>query len=283
MSSGAPPRLTGMDTSPTTHAPVLTGKNAVLFGASGSVGSALAREFAAQGASVFVSGRRLEPVQQLADAIQRADGVAHAAEVDALNEPAVTAYLDRVRQQAGSIDILFNVMGPQPREFSHGRPTLDVPLEHYLLPLTTLVRSQFITGRAAGRHMVAQGSGVILFLTAIPARGLANAAAIGSAFGAMESLARCLAIDLGPSGVRVVCIRAGGMVDTRTIQQSVDTVARQQSVAREQVLARFEQATLLKRLTTADDTARLAAFLASDQAQSITGAIVNASSGHIMD
>ena len=263
-----------MDTSGTTHAPVLTGKNAVLFGASGSVGSVVAREFAAQGASAFVSGRRLEAVQQLADEIQRADGVAHAAEVDALDEPAVTAYLERVRQQASSIDILLNVMGPQPREFSHGRPTLDVPLEHYLLPLTTLVRSQFITGRAAGRHMVAQGSGVILFLTAIPARGLANAAAIGSAFGAMESLARCLAMDLGPSGVRVVCIRAGGMPDTRTIQQSV---------AREQVLARFEQATLLKRLTTADDTARLAAFLASDQAQSITGAIVNASGGHIMD
>src|ERR687886_84701 len=155
-----------MDTSTTAHSPVLTGKNAVLFGASGSVGSAVAREFAAQGARVFVSGRRLGAVQRLANDIQRADGVAHAAEVDALDEPAVSAYLNGVRQQAGSIDILFNLMGPQPREFSHGRPTLDVPLEHFLLPLTTVVKSQFITGRAAARHMVAQGSGVILFLTA---------------------------------------------------------------------------------------------------------------------
>jgi 3-oxoacyl-[acyl-carrier protein] reductase len=195
----------------------------------------------------------------------------------------VSAYLNEVRQEAGSIDILFNLMGPQPGEFSHGRPTLDVPLEHFLLPLTTVVKSQFITGRAAARHMVAQGSGVILFLTAIPSRGLANVTAIGSAFGAIESLARCLAVDLGPSGVRVVCIRAGGMPDTRTIQQSVDTVARQQAIPREQVLARFEQATLLKRLTTANDTARLAAFLASDHARTITGAIVNASAGHIMD
>src|SRR5919204_1965565 len=190
MSSGAPPRLTAMDTSPTTHAPVLTGKNAVLFGASGSVGSAVAKEFAAQGASVFVSGRRLEAAQQLADEIARADGVAHATEVDALNEPAVTAYLDRVRQQAGSIDILFNVMGPQPHEFSHGRPTLDVPLEHFVLPLTTMLPSQFITARAAARHMLAQGSGVILFLTAIPARGLANVTAIGSAPRAPDTLGR---------------------------------------------------------------------------------------------
>jgi enoyl-[acyl-carrier-protein] reductase (NADH) len=99
----------------------------------------------------------------------------------------------------------------------------------------------------------------------------------------MESLARCLAVDLGPSGVRVVGIRTAAMVDTRTIQQSAERLARKQSVPRDEVLERFAQATLLKRPMIADDTARLAAFLASDGARVMTGTIVNASSGSHLD
>ena len=132
------------------------------------------------------------------------------------------AYLDRVAQEVGSIDILLNVMGPQAKDYGNGTSTMELPLEQFLLPLSTLVPSQFITARAAARHMVRQHSGVILFVTAIPVRGISNATAIGSAFGAMESLLRCLATDLGPAGVRVVGIRSGAMVDTRTIQQSFE-------------------------------------------------------------
>jgi NAD(P)-dependent dehydrogenase (short-subunit alcohol dehydrogenase family) len=160
---------------------------------------------------------------------------------------------------------------------------LELPLEQFLLPLTTLVPSQFITARAAARQMVRQHSGTILFITAVPAHGSPNSSAIGSAFGAMETLLRCLAMDLGPAGVRVVGIRSGAMVETRTIQQSVERVAQALGVSEAQVVSRFEQATLLKSLPTVADTARLAAFLASDSARTITGAIVNASSGSVID
>ena len=122
------------------------------------------------------------------------------------------------------------------------------------------------------------------FVTAIPGRGASpNATAIGSAFGAMESLLRCLAADLGLAGVRVVGIRSGAMVETRTIQQSVENVAHTLGISKEQVVSRFEQGSLLKRLSTVADTARLAAFLASDGARTLTGAIVNASSGSVID
>jgi NAD(P)-dependent dehydrogenase (short-subunit alcohol dehydrogenase family) len=262
---------------------LLAQKHAVIFGAGGAVGTAVARELAAQGATVFLSGRHLDGLEQLVAEIQDFGGTAEAAEVDALNEPEVTAYIDRVAHESGSIDILLNAMGPKPQEFSNGRNTLDLPLEHYVMPLVNLVPSQFITARAAARHMVQQHSGVILFITALPARGQANVSAIGSAFGAMESLARCLAVDLGPSGVRVVGIRSGAMIDTATIQRSLDNAARQLSLPKEQVVSRLEQATLLKRLPVSTDTARLAAFLASDSARAITGAIVNASSGSVMD
>jgi NAD(P)-dependent dehydrogenase (short-subunit alcohol dehydrogenase family) len=262
---------------------LLHNKTALIFGAGGAIGSQVAREFAREGAAVFLSGPHLASVEDVAKEICGSNGTAEAAEVDALSEQAVNAYFARVAQEAGSIDILLNVMGPQPKDYGNGTSTLELPLEQFLLPLTTLVSSQFITARAGARHMVEQRSGVILFVSAIPARGNANVIAIGSAFGAMESLLRCLAVDLGPAGVRVVGIRSGAMVETRTIQQTVENVARLASVSKEQVVSALEQATLLKRLPTVADTARLAAFLASDGARALTGTIVNASSGRVID
>jgi NAD(P)-dependent dehydrogenase (short-subunit alcohol dehydrogenase family) len=266
-----------------TQTALLTQKNAVIFGAGGAVGAAVAREFAAQGATVFLSGRRLSAVEQVVTDIENSGGIAHAAEVDALDERAVQAYLAGMAGEAESIDIVLNAMGPQPKDYGNGTNTLELPLEQFLLPLTTLVPAQFITARATARHMVRQRSGVILFVTAVPARGSLNSSAIGSAFGAMETLLRSLAVDLGPAGVRVVGIRSGAMSETRTIQQSVERVAQSLGVSEAQVVARFEQATLLKRLPTVADTARLAAFLSSDNARTITGAIVNASGGSVID
>jgi enoyl-[acyl-carrier-protein] reductase (NADH) len=131
--------------------------------------------------------------------------------------------------------------------------------------------------------MVRQHQGVILFLTAVPAVRGPGTSAIGSAFGAMESLLRCLTVELGPEGVRVVGIRSGPMVETRTIQQSFEHVAHQLSVDKEQVVAMQEQASPLRSSPTVADTARLAAFLASDWARALTGVIVNGSSGRVTD
>ncbi|MDQ2714243.1 MAG: SDR family oxidoreductase [Chloroflexota bacterium] len=272
-----------MDT-PLTQTPILAHKRAVIFGAGGAVGTAAAKEFAAQGATVFLSGRALEAVEQVAQEIHKDGGVAYAAQVDALDEQAVQAYLDRVAQEGGSIDILLNATGPQPKDYGNGTNTLELPLEQFLLPLTALVPAQFITARAAARHMVRQHSGVILFVTAgLDMTKTPNVTAIGASFGAMEALFRCLAADLGPAGVRVVGIRSGPMAETRTIQQGIERVTNAIGVSQAHVVAQFEQATLLKRLTTAADTARVAAFLASDGARTITGALVNASSGRIID
>lgn len=134
-----------------THTQPLTNKRTVIFGAGGAVWTAVAKEFAAQRAMVFLSGRTLGAVEQVTQEIHQGGGVAYAAQVDALDEQAVNAYLDRVVQEGESIDILLNVMGPQPRDFDNGGNTLELPLEQFLLPLSTLVPSQFITARAALR------------------------------------------------------------------------------------------------------------------------------------
>jgi 3-oxoacyl-[acyl-carrier protein] reductase len=91
------------------------------------------------------------------------------------------------------------------------------------VPLTTLIRSQFVTARAVARHMVQQHSRVMPFVTALPARGPANVRANSPAFGAVESLAGYLT---GPAGVRVVGIHSAAMAGTRTIEWSTENVAR---------------------------------------------------------
>jgi enoyl-[acyl-carrier-protein] reductase (NADH) len=81
----------------------------------------------------------------------------------------------------------------------------------------------------------------------------------------------------------VVGIRSGPMVDTRTIQESYEIAAKRQGITKEQVSSGFEQGSLLKSSSVVDDTAWLAAFLASDAARTITGAIINANSGRVID
>jgi 3-oxoacyl-[acyl-carrier protein] reductase len=200
---------------------LLHDKVVTIFGAGGAIGSQVAREFSKEGATVFLSGRHLSSVESVAREIQASHGKAEAAEVDALNERVVTTYIDNIVKRTGKVDIVFNAMGLQPVDFDHGKSTMELSFEKFMIPVTTYVASNFLTARAAARHMLPRHSGVIIFLTATPAKGVApHAAGVGTAFGAIEALSRCLAAEWSPSGVRVVCIRSGGMYDTNTIQQA---------------------------------------------------------------
>jgi 3-oxoacyl-[acyl-carrier protein] reductase len=261
----------------------LENKTAVIFGAAGEVGSAVVKELAAQGARVFLSGRTKARVQQLAQAISSRGETAAAAEVDALDEDAVISYLDDVVAAAGRIDIMFNAMGPQAVEYRNATSTLELPVEAFMLPMTTIVRSQFITARATARHFVRAGSGVIVFLTATPSQGLANTAAIGAAYGAIESLMRSLAVDLSPLGVRVVCVRPALMTETRVGQQTIELGAQAMGVPKEKMAEIITSRTLLRRSPTLAETAKLVAFVASEEANTLTGAIVNSSCGLVLD
>jgi len=93
-------------------------------------------------------------------------------------------------------------------EYGNTRPVVDLVIEESMIPMNTALRSNFITARAAARQMLKQGSGVIIFLTGSPARPHApGTSGIGAANGAIENLTRTLAIELGPAGVGVVCLR----------------------------------------------------------------------------
>ena len=258
----------------------LDGRVAVIFGAGGATGSQVAREFSKEGASVFLSRRRLPSVERVVKEILTFQGKTQAAEVDALNETAVNAYLEDVINQAGKIDIVFNAMGLQPDEYDNGKATIELSYEKFMIPITTYTASNFLTARSAARHMLARRSGVVIFLTGTPSKGVApNSAAAGTAFGAVEALMRCLATEWSPSGVRVVCIRSGGMFDTNTIQQAFKAMGS----SKEAIWEDMKEGYLLKRMPVVDDTAKIAVFIASDRAKILTGAIINASGGEVLD
>lgn len=263
---------------------LLKGKHAVLFGAGGSFGSVVAREFAAEGADVFLSGRTTSRVEEVASQITAQGGTAHAAVVDAEDPAAVDAYIDGIASEAGSIDIVFNLVGPRLSEYGGGKAATQLGVEEFMAPLVTLVKSQFITSRAAARHMVEQRSGVILFVTGSPARPhTPGATAIGAAFGAIENFTRNLAQDVSPCGVRIVCVRTAATPETRTIQELQASMTASMNIPQEQVFKTLADMTLLKVSPTIADMAKTAAFAASDNARMMTGTVLNSSAGAVID
>ena len=261
------------------NSPILKDKRAVVFGAGGSLGAAVARNFGAEGAEVFLAGRTESTLGAVAHQINDTGGRAHVAVVDALDDTAVGKYLDDVVEQAGGIDVEFNATGPRAAVYAAGAQAIDVSAEQFLAAQLVLT-SQFITARCAARRMVPQGSGVIIFLTGSPSRPhTPGAVAIGAAFGGIENLTRSMALELTGTGVRVVCLRTSANPDSQTIQDVADTIAAGMNITRDQVLGSFADATMLKVSPHTDDTANGAVLLASDLARMMTGTVHNATAG----
>src|SRR5215469_4125833 len=265
-------------------APILKGKHAVVFGAGGSIGTAVANGFAVEGAEVFLSGRTKPGVDAVANQIAAKGGLAHAAAIDTLDDANVNQYIDSIVKQTGKIDIVLDAAGPLAKEYGNGKNAVDLPVEEFMLPLATMVRSRFITARAAARHMIKQHSGVIILVTGSPARAhVSGATAIGAAFGAIENLAANLAFEVSPFGVRVVCVRTVANVDSRSIRDTIDFLTGQLHITKNQAIAQIAQSNFLKVPATVQDTANAAVLIASDRARMITGTVVNATAGAALD
>ena len=248
---------------------LLENKVAVIYGAGGPIGGAVARAFAREGARVFLAGRTKATLDTVADEIRAQGGIADTAVVDALDERAVDEYVDAVVEQAGSIDISFNLI-------SYGdvqEPLTEISVEDFTRPITTAMRAQFLTTRAAARHMVRRGSGVILAFGGSGPHTLPGLGGFKIALDAIEGLRRQWACELGSHGIRVVTLKTGGVPESLP-----DTVS-----GRDEIIAGLQQAAVLNRTATLADVGAVAAFVASDQAGVMTAADVNISCGAIMD
>lgn len=260
---------------------LLENKNAVIYGAGGDIGSAVARAFAREGARLFLAGRTLAPLSALAEEITKAGGRAEVAQVDALDEHAVEQHLAEVLQQSGAIDISFNVIGIG---YVQGAPLVEMAQEEFTQPIADVMKTQFVTMTAAARHMSRKGSGVILAITATPARRfIPNTGNFGVACAAIENLCRQLAGELGPQGIRVICLRSAGSPDAPKLDEIFNQLAELAGVSRQVFEADLAERTLLKRLPKVAEVAQVAALMASDRASAMTGTVANVTCGDTVD
>jgi len=262
---------------------LVEGRVAVVYGGGGALGGAVARELAREGARVFLAGRTLAPLQAAAAEITAAGGEAEVDTVDALDGAALERHADSVAARAGRIDVALNAIG-----VSHvqGVPLAELSEEDFFHPVDVYLRSNFLTSKAVARHMTGRGSGVILVLNPPGAR-LTSAGFLGhgAACAAVEAFSRLLACELGPSGVRVVCIRSHAVPEALAAGSYTNELFTKlaNGAPLDDFMAKMAGGTLLRRLPTLEQLAGTAAFLASDRAGAMTGTVANLTSGFAVD
>lgn len=259
---------------------MLENKVAVIYGAGGAIGGAVARAFATEGARVFLTGHTRAAVEAVAKDIGNA---AEAAEVDALDEQAIDKHLQSVMDTAGRVDISFNAVG-LPGENILGVPFAEMDVKQFSLPIATYVTSYFLTARLAARRMVSNKSGVIMTVSALPARmGSPMNGGYGPAQAAKEALTRDLSLEFARHGLRVVCLRPHAIPETSTMKEVFEIKSKPAGMAWEQFTGYLASTTHPKRVMTLDEVANVAAFVASDKASGLTGTAVNLTMGSVDD
>jgi NAD(P)-dependent dehydrogenase (short-subunit alcohol dehydrogenase family) len=166
------------------------------------------------------------------------------------------------------VDVVLNAIDIQDVQ---GTPIVEMTPDDFASPILAGTRTHFLTSRAAARHMIPAGAGTIVTLSASPA-GLPGTGmgGFGVACAAIEAFTRHLAGELGPHGIRVVCVRPDKVADA---PPELDPAFTETLVAK----------TLLKRLPTLAETADVAAFVASDRASAMTATVANMTCGTLID
>jgi 3-oxoacyl-[acyl-carrier protein] reductase len=249
---------------------LLERKNAVIYGGGGDIGGAVARAFAGEGATVHLAGRTLAKLEKLAGDIREHGGTATVAQVDALDERAVDEHADELVREHGTLDISMNLISTGDVQ---GTPLVEMAVADFERPIHTAMRSTYITARAAARHMIGQGSGVILMFggEGDPIRDY-NIGGFQIALTAVEALRKQLASELGRHGIRVVSLLTGGVIDS--IPAEFD--------GRDALVESLVAPTLLGRGAMLEDVGNVAAFAASDLARTITASAINITCGAII-
>lgn len=247
---------------------LLEGKNAVVYGGGGAIGGAVASAFAREGARVWLAGRTRAPLDRVAEGIRAEGGQADVAEVDALDERAVREHADAVAATGGGLDISISLVSMADVQ---GTPLAELSLADFERPVLTALRATFITAQAAARHMIRQGSGVILMFGGY-GDPVPNVGGLQVAFGAVEALRRGLACELGPHGIRVLTLQTGGIPETLP----------EDFAPRQAITDAIEARTMLGRAAALADVGHVAAFAASDHARSMTATALNLTCGAVV-
>ena len=260
---------------------LLKGKCAVVYGAGGAIGAAVAKAFAAEGARVALTGRRVEPLEPVLAEIRRAGGHAEVAVVDAYDEQGVEEHLRRLVDETGHVDISFNAIG---LGYVIGESLTDATLDDFVTSIEAAMRTQFVTAIAAGRRMARAGSGVILAIVASPARvPMPNQGTLSVVGAAIAAFCGQLAVDLGPQGVRVICLCSAGSPDAPGVDYAMTLSAESAGMSRQAFEDQYAERSALRRLPRLAEVGAAAALAASDHASAVTATVLNVTCGQILD
>ena len=253
----------------------LKDKTAVVYGA-GSIGAAVAKAFAQAGARVFVADHHEDTLKKLADTLKDIQ----TERLDVLDKDAVASFVKSVVDQTGHVDISFCATATHKPGGEQGAALTELSFEDFSMPILDYTKATFNTATAVYPYMVKQHSGVIMGMTAVVSQmPLPYTAGFGPAWAAVEAMLRLLAAELGPFGVRTVCLHSAGSEGAadKTLAQSNPELENRTTEWGQRWMSR----NLLGRGPTLEEVGQMAAFMASDLAGATTGTTVSLTAGMI--
>lgn len=248
----------------------LDGRVALVTGSSRGIGAAIALELADAGAAVAVHGRDDVAIAQVDQAIREAGGRSVGIAADLTDGEAVERLQATVERELGPVDILVANAGG-----STAPPGAveEMTEEEWDATFRANLLATFLTIKAALPSMKQRNRGVIVTMSSAASRRTTamSPVAYGAAKAGIEALTRSVALQAGPSGVRAVCIAPEAVLTESNLQRIPETV--QEAMIQEHPL---------RRLGTPEDIARAARFLASDDADWISGVVLDVAGGAVL-
>jgi len=254
---------------------LLEGKVAVVTGASKGIGRVMAERFAREGARVVCAARTHALVTETANAIAAAGGTATAVAADASTEAGAQTIVDAAVRTFGRVDALVNNAG----DGGPTTPVQDYSLDDWFYTINSCLTSSYLCVRFAVPAMIAAGGGSIVNIASMAGRrGLMYRVGYCSAKGGQIGMTYGLALELGRHNITVNAIAPGAVAGDR-IDRVIKGQAEVRGVDVERMRRSFVERSPLKRMSTADDIAALAAFLCSEQARNISGQCIPVTAG----
>jgi 3-oxoacyl-[acyl-carrier protein] reductase len=251
----------------TSHSKKLTGKVAVVTGASKGIGASLAKSLATEDASVVVNySSSKEGAEKVVKEITANGGKAVAVQANMAQKSDIERLFAQAKNTFGKVDILVNNAGIY--EFF---PLEKLTEEHFHKQFNLNVLGLLLASQAAANQFDGTGGSIINISSVVSTLAIPESAVYSGTKGAVDAITRSLAAELGPRGIRVNAIRPG-MVETEGTQSA--------GIAESDIRKQVEAATPLRRIGQPQDIAGAAVFLASDDSSWITGETFVISGGY---